>query len=421
MEQACPAVCVVIPDDPGNWFRQVPVDVLSGAALLRQRGSDVSIWDMRLGGVPPADRFNVVAIITAPAERSQCYPLSLGMAADAARMSREVFDDATLIAYGPHANHLPHDTADRLGADIVASGESETALLAAVEAAARAARRRAGKLIVQADAPAPMVRPAIDLVPVTEYLAESSVVHGTARRAPSGLVLAARGCPYGCTFCHLPFGSKLRTRAADEVGAEVEEYLARGVQNIFFLDYVFGLDRSFYSGLCSELRRLSVRWFGQTRPEVVLSADLGEWHSSGCWGMWLGIESLAVADAGVRKPISEWKIHAAIEKLRAASIEPMLFIIVGLPHETQAHYDHMRAWLEELNAPFAVSKLTLRPGTRLYDQLAPGFNNGRMPARWHDVEAVNQAYHMSLPADATAAMAQLERLPTSLFGSNEMV
>lgn len=163
--------------------------------------------------------------------------------------------------------------------------------------------------------------PAYDLLDLTAYTAET-FTGGRVKRGPCGMVLGVRGCTYGCTFCHLPFGTRMRPQAVGRTLAEIDAMRERGVDSLFFLDYVFGLHPTFYKDLCTELVNGGLAWSGQSRAEVVLRQDVDLWAAAGCNGMWLGAESPAVAETGVGKRVSAEKIDAAIRRLSGAGITP---------------------------------------------------------------------------------------------------
>lgn len=52
----------------------------------------------------------------------------------------------------------------------------------------------------------------------------------------------ARGCPWSCNFCNKTlFRNKFRERNVDDVLAEIDRLMARGVDYIYFIDEIFGV------------------------------------------------------------------------------------------------------------------------------------------------------------------------------------
>lgn len=426
-------VCLVIPSNKfDQYFIQVPLDILMAAGQLRAEGHEVSIWDQRLQDAPPVgDEPDILLISSAIADRAQCYPLDLGPIRIAADTAKARFPNARTVAIGPHGTHLPHATRLDLDVQHVAIGEADSAAVQAVRslgAGVTAPVLSADTMAVSSSSlpivgdrlkPYPNIPleefalPAYDLAPMREYTAEV-IVDGLPQPGPCGMVLAARGCTYGCTFCHLPFGNRMRVQPVDRVIAEVEAQQAIGLEFQFFLDYVFGINKTFYTDICRRLRGQGVGWVGQTRAEIVLKNDVTEWAKAGCQGMWLGAESPAVAGTGVHKRVTEQQIRDAVLKLKDAGITPFAFILLGLPDDDACMSDWLVDWAGGIPAWFGINQLFLRPGTSLYDQLAPQHNGGVVPASWQEIQRVTQQYRESYPADLDDQERRLTALPNYL-------
>ncbi|AWW43242.1 radical SAM protein (plasmid) [Streptomyces cadmiisoli] len=410
----------VVPEDEfSRAFFQMPLDIATAAAVLRERGHTVSLWDRRVEVAPPdGPAVDGLILVTAIADRAQCYPLDIGPIREAARSAKELHPGAWIVACGPHATQLPEATLRELAVDHVSRGEVDAAAVFAAEV-----------LLERGNSPIPAVLdrsasssgfdlgelpvPAFDLLPLQHYKAE--VFDGTRlHRGPSGMIFAARGCTYGCTFCHLPFGTRMRTRPVSRVLAEVDALTDLGVKSAFFLDYVFGINPRFYGEVCAGLRHRDLTWTGQTRTEIVLKTDVREWADAGCRGMWLGAESPAVAVTGVNKRVTQDDVSEALAKLEAAGIQPFAFIIIGLPGDPACLTGSIVDWVAELPAKFGINQLFLRPGTTLYDELAPRYLDGRMPTTWDEVKQVTDTYRRDYPVDLDDLEKRLLALPNNL-------
>ncbi|MEU9130651.1 radical SAM protein [Kitasatospora sp. NPDC048540] len=411
-------VCFVVPQDEfERHFLQQPLDVLNAAAVLQRDGVTVSLWDRRLHPLPAGgDTPDLVVVVTAVADRAQCYPLDLGPVKDAVTAVRSRWPGVPVLACGPHATHLPQACHRELGVDFVARGEADSA---AVQAVRDVLHRRALTPVLPAAGSYPDLPvdewplPAYELTDPSAYTAEV-VVDGRTRRAACGLVMGVRGCSYGCSFCHLPFGARMRDRPVAQTLAETAALQARGTESVFFLDYVFGLHRTFYDELCDGLTGSGLEWTGQTRAEVVLRTDVRRWADAGCRGMWLGAESPGVADTGVGKRVPPQKVSEAIDKLAQAGIKPFAFVLLGLPDDPACANGELVDWAASLPADFGLNQLVLRPGTALYDRLAPQYNDGRTPASWAEVAEVTRRYRQAYPTDLDAQWDRLTALPNYL-------
>lgn len=424
-------ICLVIPANPfDQYFVQVPLDVLTAAGRLRADGHEVAVWDQRLdASAPEGPTPDTVLVWSAIADRAQCYPLDLRPIRRAADRARECFPGARTVAVGPHGTHMPRATLRSLGTDHVALGEADSAAVHAVRSLAEGAAdpvlsgdtAPSSPLALVSERPAPYPNipledfgpPAYDMVPVSRYTAEV-IADDLPQPGPCGMVMAARGCAYGCTFCHLPFGTRMRTRPVDDVIAEVEAQREAGLEFQFFLDYVFGINRPFYTEVCARMRGRGIGWVGQTRAEIVLKNDVTAWAEAGCQGMWLGAESPAVAGTGVHKRVSEKQVRDAVLKLRDAGITPFAFILLGLPDDEACMSDWLVDWAADIPAWFGINQLFLRPGTSLYDGLAARYNGGAVPETWEAVEEVTRRYREGYPADLDDQERRLTRLPNYL-------
>ncbi|MFC4472807.1 B12-binding domain-containing radical SAM protein [Streptomyces xiangluensis] len=425
-------ICLVVPSNRfDQYFVQVPLDLLLAAARLRADGHAVTVWDQRVQDSPPSrNEADLLVISSAIADRAQCYPLDLGPVRAAVEGAQNRFPGVPTLVVGPHGTHLPEATRQELGVDHVAVGEADSAAVHAVRALSAGAvapvlsgdlATAESPLAVVGDRRKPYpnlpldddVLPAYDLVPMSEYTAEV-IVDGLPQPGPCGMVLAARGCTYGCTFCHLPFGTRMRTQPVDRVIAEVEAQRAAGLEFQFFLDYVFGIDKAFYRAVCERMRGRGIGWVGQTRAEIVLKNDVSEWAAAGCQGMWLGAESPTVGTAGVHKRVTEEQIREAVLKLRDAGIAPFAFVLLGLPDDEACVSDWLVDWAAEIPAWFGINQLFLRPGTTLYDQHAPRYNGGVAPTDWTQVQEVTRRYRETYPADLDDQERRLTRLPNYL-------
>ncbi|MFB8352895.1 B12-binding domain-containing radical SAM protein [Streptomyces niveus] len=425
-------ICLVVPTNPfDRFFVQVPIDVVLAAGQLRAEGHEVMVWDQRLTDAPTAiPDPELLVIHTAIADRAQCYPLDLVPVRAAADLARQHFPRARTMAVGPHGNQLPGGTLLELEVQHVSVGEADSATVHGVRALASGVRSPVlygnlptspQELLVVGNRPTPYPNlaagdwalPAYDLIPLERYTAEV-IKDGVLHPGPAGVVMAARGCTYGCTFCHLPFGNRMRTHPVDRVIKEVETQQAGGLNHQFFLDYVFGINKAFYGQLCDRLRGQGVGWVGQTRAEIVLKTDVRAWAEAGCEGMWLGAESPSVAGTGVHKRVTEQQIRDAVLKLSDAGIAPFAFVLIGLPDDEACMDDWLVDWAADIPAWFGVNQLFLRPGTSLYDDLAAGLNGGAPPATWEQVRQVTRSYREQYPADLDDQERRLMELPNYL-------
>jgi len=384
-----PRVCLLVPDQ-GERCVRLPLDALLAAARLRADGHDVAVWDERLAELPPtADVPDLLVVLTAV---GPAWPVDLTSVRASVDRARRWFPGARVLAVGPHGSELPGSTLLELAADHVAAGEAASAAVHGVRDLVSGIAspvlygglsRPSPPAVVVGSRPAPYrdpghwPLPAYDLVPLARYTAEVAV-DGTLRPVPAGEVRA------------LP-GSR---RSVERMLAEIAAQRAAGLEHVVFSGEVFGADARRHGQLCDRLRGEGVHWTGRTSADVVLGTDVGRWAGAGCRGMWLG---------------SGPRLREAALKLSRAGITPCVSLLVGEPHGPR---------VPEPPARFALGRFVLRPGTAVYERLAPALGGGTAPATWQGVRDLNRRYRERHPDDLGELEHRLAALSHRLpFGS----
>lgn len=372
-------VALVVPSDPPgvNNFNQVPIGALYTAAQLRDAGTDVVFRDLRRDGDDAAyatiAASDLVVVFSTDYDLAQCYP-SLRPAADCVRRIK-ARGSVPVVCCGSHAAVAPVMTRSFTGADAVVVGEFEFALPSLVEHLAGGAELpdvwpADGQPVMAGDTElAALGVPAYDLAPMREYASEG-FVNGQMRRVRSALVLANRGCPFGCSFCYLFFGRRLRRRPVGATIAELRMLSGRyDVEHFFFLDYTFTLDDAWVRQMCAGIRAagLDISWICQTRVDCLDEDTLRLMRASGCTGVWLGVES---PDLEQRRYLGKGRIafddiNEGVATIRRADLEVLAFVMVGLPNETESNLRSLNDWLAESGVYYSLSTFQRRIGTPL--------------------------------------------------------
>lgn len=373
-------VALVVPRDPPgvNNFHQVPIGSLYTAEQLRRRGTEVAFYDLR---VDSPDAFPVYAeiadaelavVFSTDYDLAQCYP-SLSPAAECVRLIKA--DGNALVACaGSHATAAAALTREFTGADIAVTGEFEFAipdLVSFMEAGGRPPELwpTAGVRLADEAELRNLGTPAYDLAPMSKYFGEG-FVGDELDRVNSGLVLANRGCPFGCSFCYLFFGRPLRRRPVEATLAELKKmYEEHAFRHVFFLDYTFTIDNSWVRALCGGIQELGLdlSWICQTRVDCLDEPTLKLMKAAGCSGVWLGIESPEIEQ---RRYLSKGRIsfeviEAGVSLLRSCGLNVLAFVMVGLPNETESSLAKLNTWLDKSQVYYSLSTFQRRLGTPL--------------------------------------------------------
>jgi anaerobic magnesium-protoporphyrin IX monomethyl ester cyclase len=376
-------VALVVPQDPPgvNNFHQVPIGALHTAAQLRSQGVEVSFFDLRIDRqddpkvFPEIAQAHVVVVCSTDYDLAQCYP-SLAPTTACVRQIKEA-GDALVVCAGSHATADPELTRAYVGCDAVVVGEFEFAvpeLVRHVQEGERCPERwpvKQTRLATEEEL-ATLGTPAYDLALMDRYFSEG-FVDGQLNRVNSGLVLANRGCPFGCDFCYLFFGRRLRRRPVESTLAELktmhDDY---GIRHFFFLDYTFTIDDAWARALSSGIQELGLKisWICQTRVDCLNGATLQLMKEAGCAGIWLGIES---PDLEQRRYLGKGRItfgeiEDAVALIRSHGMNVLAFVMVGLPNETESSLASLNAWLDRSQVYYSLSIFQRRLGTPLAEE-----------------------------------------------------
>lgn len=256
----------------------------------------------------------------------------------------------TVVVGGPEPANYPEEYLAR-GADVVVVGEGERTL---EELLPHLVRRgpvdlrpirgivyREGEERVVRTEPRPYVqhldaqpfpdRAAIDM---EAYLRTWREHHGGSAVS----LIAARGCPYTCTWCsHAVFGYSHRRRSPRNVADEVEHILdAYAPDMLWYADDVFTIDRRWLAFYADELRQRGIRIpFEATSREDRLDENvIRTLAEMGCSRLWIGAESgsQAVLDRMQRRTDAR-RVPEVVRLLRQYGIEAGMFIMLGYEGE----------------------------------------------------------------------------------------
>jgi len=372
-----------------------PLGTLYAAALLRQHGFSVALFDPMLEnperGFPAAlaahrprlvaiyeDHFNFLSKMCLSRMREVAYGmLELAQAAG-----------ATVVVNGPDSSdHLEEYL--RRGASYVLLGEAEWTLLELAQSLWHDSERdpdhipgvtflrRSRGEVVQGPF-RPVLRdldtlpfPARDLVDMEAYRQAWKSAHGFF----SLNLVSSRGCPYRCNWCARPiYGDSFHVRSAESVAEEMKE-LQRiyGAEHLWFADDIFGLKQRWTVELAEAVeRRDASRPFKvQSRANLITPQTASALRRAGCAEVWMGVESGSqrVLDA-MEKGIRVDQIVDARENLRRAGIRACFFLQFGYPGETWEDIDKT-IQLVRCTRPddIGVSVSYPLPGTKFYDRV----------------------------------------------------
>jgi len=196
--------------------------------------------------------------------------------------------------------------------------------------------------------------PAWDLIDITDY-------GFSPHQQPSDVVypvLASRGCPFPCFYCEVRSRPSWIGRSVDAVLAELNTlHQTYGTKSVFIADPTFGVQREWAMEFCRRLPQEGppgLRWSCMSRTDRVDQEMLQAMSDAGCWNILFGIESLnPKALAAASKALDPKTVGPAIAAAKAAGLEVIASIMIGLPGDTPAGVDRTIEKLIEFDPDFA--------------------------------------------------------------------
>jgi len=372
-----------------------PLATLQCAALLRQAGHRVSLFDAmladgveeyqrRLDAVRPQlvvlyeDNFNFLSkMCLAKMRQAACEMIAAARAAD-----------ARVIVAGSDVSDAPHPYL-RSGADVALKGEGLTALLEVVRRLDVKPQAACAELVDGIAGVAALVagktsaingavllpeaqradRAAWDLVDMDRY--RDVWLH--ARGYFSLNMAASRGCSFRCAWCAKPiWGNHYLQREARAVGNEMG-YLKRSFapDHIWFADDIFGFRADWVNEFAAAARESdgAVPFMIQTRADLLTERMVMALRDAACVEAWLGAESGSqrVLDA-MNKGTTVEQIITARSRLKTAGIRVGFFIQLGYLGEDLADILATRELLEAARPDdVGVSVSYPLPGTKFHE------------------------------------------------------
>ncbi len=407
--------------DEKQWKNQQPYPpygTLSAAAVLRECGFEVGLFDTNLrdhpGEIRPVlaaarprylviydDGFNYLT--------KMCLTRMREAAFEMAKIGREL-GCTVIVSSSDSTDHCEEYLAE--GADFILLGEGEITLrelILALEAGRTDVEKIAGlawgeignwKLEIEKGGQAhnspsspisnfqfpisqspprsvlhdldQLPDPAWDLVDMAAYQKIWLDKHGY-----FSLNLATtRGCPYKCNWCAKPiYGNRYNSRSPERVVAEIEMLIERyGARHFWMADDIFGLKPGWvqrFRDLVVE-KNLRFEYKIQSRVDLLLKEDnIAALVASGLRQAWVGAESGAqtILDA-MDKGTQVDEIREATRLLKKHGVEVCFFLQFGYLGETRADIEATLRLVEELLPhDIGVSVSYPLPGTKFYDKV----------------------------------------------------
>ncbi len=289
----------------GSRLPVYPVELLSAQNLLRGAAHDVLLIDAFLERLTPAevrarlDSFKEDFLVLTTANSYLFWRCPQPELRVPQQWLHALDRRSTIVLIGPHGSATPYAALEKTGADIVLRGEPDQTLAMLADtprfAIPGCVWRENGRIMAAAEPLGVTEMRNIGPLDYTDYPVELHLHKHHVFTDVSGFgaeVEFARGCPYACTFCNKTlFRNKYRERNLDDVLAEIDHLIARGVTYIYFIDEIFGLGKQVRQLLEAIAERpLSIGF--QTRIDLWNDETLDLLGRAHCISFECGIESI---------------------------------------------------------------------------------------------------------------------------------
>lgn len=208
--------------------------------------------------------------------------------------------------------------------------------------------------------------PAYDLIKDFRYYRPNTPISGNYM-----IIYTSKGCPFSCVYCTVA-KTPFKLKPAEFVIKELDTlYSIYNVRLVSFFDETFTLDRNRTIKICNTIKKSfpDLRWYCNTRVNLVDPELLAVMQASGCRGIAYGVESgdQTILDA-VKKGIRVEDAKRAIQWTKDAGIKVYTSFILGLPGETHRTIEKTLLFIHETLPHGAQFNIAVPyPGTELYN------------------------------------------------------
>lgn len=188
---------------------------------------------------------------------------------------------------------------------------------------------------------------------------------------PFTIMYASKGCPFACTFCTVRRTS-FKKKSADSIMRELKYVKSRfGLKTVSFFDETFTMDRKRVLQLSEQMQteHLGIKWYCNTRVELVTKDLLQAMQLGGCRGISFGVESGSqqILD-NIQKGNTVEEAETAIKLAKQSGIKVYCSFIIGLPGETRETIEDTAQFIRKTRPTGAQINVAVPyPGTPMYE------------------------------------------------------
>jgi anaerobic magnesium-protoporphyrin IX monomethyl ester cyclase len=340
-----------------------PVDLLYMAGSLEETGVECRLRDFPAEELEWLEferdirQFNpdmlVLSITTPSLERDM----------RACELAKSINPDCLTVAKGAHFAHsdekalglYPHlDVAIRGEYELVAGEIAQADDLHSIPGLTF--RSRTGEIVRNPDRE---LLQDLDRIPYpARHLARNELYFRPDTGEPQTTIVTSRGCPARCVYCLAPkvAGSRVRRRSPENIIGELRQCVEKhGIRDFLFRSDTFTMDRKWVISLCEAISEsgLDIRWSCNSRVDTICEDRLNAMKTAGCWLIAFGVES-GSEDLlkKMRKGATVDQARQAMKLCRKMGVKSSIYLLVGLPWETEETFRETAEFACELNPDF---------------------------------------------------------------------
>ncbi len=184
-----------------------------------------------------------------------------------------------------------------------------------------------------------------------------------------GFVSFGRSCPFNCTFCFHPSGTRYRRRSMKSVFCELDYLIEKfDMHNVYITDELFVSKIEDLREFCYEIKKRGIGFYISLRVNMVNREMLELLRDAGCIQITFGLES---ADnrilKSMNKHITVEQIDYALSLCNEVGITAQGGFIFGDEAETVETYSNtIRWWREHPQYTITTNLIVVYPGSILY-------------------------------------------------------
>lgn len=362
----------------GSHAPEEPLDLMYAIAATRQMGRAILCDPWTDAGAAEIAAADAVVISTTNSYLQwNNHPLGLGLfSSNFQKVNSLIGRDTPTLVFGPHVpSH--RDEILAMGASATLLGEAELQVPAAL---GRLLNRESLEGIPGAanalSAPAAVVDDLNDL-PLPAYDATVGSAY-SAHNCPDPkftaghLYEASRGCPYQCTYCNtITHRRRYRTKTPAKIENDLRELAELTDRRyVYFIDESFGFDSTWHRDVVGRLQSLPFSYGCQGNLKFATFEKLEAMARARFVNVEFGFETGAAKLLRMAKKDNRLDdAHLLINRAAELGLNPLLFVLMGLPGEDLSSLDATFEFLGRLDPRVRISVAIPTPyaGTQLFD------------------------------------------------------